>query len=77
MADLFAGGHLRFINGEWRDDNGDPFEIAEVVHGFNKYDYNSAFECSVCGWQCWDTIPGDTEVYNYCPNCGAKMKGGE
>lgn len=31
MAELFAGGHLRFINGAWRDDNGDPVEIAEVV----------------------------------------------
>ena len=31
MAELFAGGHLRFINGAWRDDNGDPVGIAEVV----------------------------------------------
>ena len=23
MAEYFAGGHLRFVNGEWRDDNGD------------------------------------------------------
>ena len=31
MAEIFAGGHLRFTNGAWRDDNGDPVEIAEVV----------------------------------------------
>lgn len=31
MAELFSGGHLRFLNGEWRDDNGDPVEIEKVV----------------------------------------------
>ena len=30
MADYFAGGHLRFANGEWRDDNGDAIEISRV-----------------------------------------------
>lgn len=43
MAELFAGGHLRFINGAWRDDNGDPVEIRQVVWGtvdsvFNNHD---------------------------------------
>ena len=33
MAEYFAGGHLRFINGEWRDDNGDAIEISRVRHG--------------------------------------------
>ena len=33
MADYFAGGHLRFVNGEWRDDNGDAIEISRVRHG--------------------------------------------
>lgn len=32
------------------------------------------FCCSVCGWECSDTIPCDTKTFNYCPNCGAKMK---
>ena len=27
MAEYFAGGHLRFVNGEWRDDNGDAIEF--------------------------------------------------
>lgn len=35
----------------------------------------SLFECSVCHWYDWDTTTGDTSDYNYCPNCGAKMKG--
>lgn len=53
-----------------------PFskEVAEVVHGHNTYDHDSAFECSVCGWSDWDTMTGDGK-YNYCPNCGAKMDG--
>ena len=24
-----------------------------------------------------DTTTGSTSVYNYCPNCGAKMDGGK
>ena len=33
MAEYFAGGHLRFVNGEWRDDNGNAIEISRVRHG--------------------------------------------
>ena len=31
MADLFAGGYLRFQNGAWRDDDGDIVDAVEVV----------------------------------------------
>ena len=32
------------------------------------------YDCSACGE--WFVIGGDTaERYNYCPNCGARMKG--
>ena len=31
MAEYFAGGHLRFVNGEWRDDNGNAIEISRVA----------------------------------------------
>lgn len=51
-------------------------DVRPVVRGFNKLkDYPSLFECSVCGWECGDTVPGDTETYNYCPNCGADVRG--
>ena len=73
MAEYFAGGHLRFVNGEWRDDSGNAIEISRVRHGRwmikqhkifgNSYDY----VCSVCG--CDYALA----EYNYCPNCGAKM----
>ena len=36
---------------------------------------SSAFECSECHWQDWDLFTADSS-YNFCPNCGAKMKGG-
>ena len=48
-------------------------DVAEVRHGHDTKDTPSLFECSVCGWSCWDTYPGDTDEYNFCPNCGAKM----
>ena len=31
MAKYFAGGHLRFVNGEWRDDNGDAIDAVVVT----------------------------------------------
>ena len=31
MAEIFAGGHLRYQQGAWRDDNGDPVDCVEVV----------------------------------------------
>lgn len=57
MAEYFAGGHLRFVNGEWRDDNGDAIEISRVRRGkwileANKertnYRWNVTAECSEC-----------------------------
>ena len=51
-------------------------DAVEVVHGYNiDHDTPSLFECSICHWSCWDTYCGDTDEYNYCPNCGAKMDG--
>ena len=71
MAEYFAGGHLRFVNGEWRDDNGDAIEISHVRHGrWVDTDYEFA-QCSLCKYPvyaAWNTT-------NYCPNCGAKMDG--
>lgn len=48
-------------------------DTTPVRHGqFNRkeYIYGTRFTCSVCGCKC-------TRPYNYCPNCGAKMDGGE
>lgn len=49
--------------------------IKERKEGRNlKAEYKSLYECSECGWECWDTMPCDTVTFNYCPNCGAKME---
>ena len=32
---------------------------------------NAYFECSECGYK------GDTKRYNFCPNCGCRMKGAD
>lgn len=69
MAEYFAGGHLRFIDGEWRDDNGDAVEISRVRHGrWEAYQVPPTMCCSVCDWG--TSIQSD---FKYCPNCGAKM----
>lgn len=38
-------------------------------------EWPSLFECSVCGCCCWDTIPWSISDINFCPNCGADMRG--
>lgn len=59
-------------------DEAPSVDAVPVVHGYNvDREYPSLFECSICHWSCNDTYYGDTEDYNYCPNCGAKMDGGE
>jgi len=53
-------------------------DVQEVRHALDlEEDYPSLFECSACHWSCNDTLCGDTETYNYCPNCGAKINGGK
>ena len=85
MAEYFAGGHLRFVNGEWRDDNGDAIEISRVRHGqwiSLTECANEGVYCSICKKKVWksDYICAwcskknrNKLRSNYCPNCGAKM----
>ena len=57
-------------------------DAVEVVHGewIMVIDENDCecIECPLCGEQFYD---GDNDTFdkpwNYCPNCGAKMDGGE
>lgn len=56
-------------------------DVAEVVHGrwldgaedFTCGQHNA--ECSIC--HCYISWSGCDEDFNYCPNCGAKMDGGD
>ena len=80
MAEYFAGGHLRFVNGEWRDDNGDAIEISRVRHGKWIEKESGLYSCSECGMTCPYDVQADVIEYwtcKYCPNCGAKMDGGD
>ena len=62
---------------------GDVVEMLEKGYhkqseGYNAAKYpDGAFECSVCHFSNWDTTTADTSTYNFCPNCGEKMKGGD
>ena len=70
-------------------DNIPAVDAVEVVHGRNitKQHPVDEFICSVCGYVCqethkyvYDEDAEDWSMYefefNYCPNCGAKMDGG-
>lgn len=69
MDEYFAGGHLRFLDGEWRDDNGDVVDIKEVRRGYwIANEFGRIFICSECS-----EMRGQKE--KYCPSCGANMEG--
>ena len=71
MAEYFAGGHLRFVNGEWRNDDGDIIEISRVRYG--EWETNSDMPdtliCSVCkcGFDMWKHDP-----HNFCSTAGQR-----
>ena len=49
-------------------------DAVPVVHGRgnNMDGYKTRKVCSECGWD----VPEYGKFYSYCPNCGAKMDGG-
>ena len=78
MSEYFAGGNLRFVDGEWRDDDGDMIEISRVRHGRwieppRLYYGAKQYECSLCYSDTFWNKHSITEKYPHCPNCGAKM----
>ena len=81
MAEYFAGGHLRFVNGEWRDDNGDAIEISRVRHGRwvdRIVDENEVIQPWMQRYYCSECLEGGNQSwFKFCPNCGAKMDGGD
>ena len=80
MNKCFAGGHLRYVDGAWRDDNGDvvdiePVRYGEWVHTDKAASWKCKDECGECHYHTADRV--DLSYLNYCPNCGAKMDGGK
>ena len=69
MAEYFAGGHLRFVNGEWRDDSGNAIEISCVRHGRWERTSDGAARCTACKRKMNPSQYG----YAFCGLCGAKM----
>ena len=57
----------------------DAADVAQVRHG--RWEKQSGlYSCSECGMTCPYDAQADVIEYwacNYCPNCGAKMYGGE
>ena len=76
MSEYFAGGHLRFVDGEWRDDDGDMIEVSHVRHGrWGLDEKRYVVYCSECSEPVsyYPNIRDVREENHYCPNCGAKM----
>ena len=52
-------------------------DIAPVRHGrwieHEKYTFGVMYDCSICD----NLILDNGHSWNYCPNCGAKMDGGD
>lgn len=49
----------------------EPADVVQVVHGrWIDADFCGQYECSECGNNAVD-------LYDFCPNCGAKMDGDE
>lgn len=66
--------------GDWLDEI-PAADVVEVIHGHwisqqeaeTINDYGKAYCCSICGHCDWDCT--ESESFNYCPHCGAKMDG--
>ena len=62
----------------WDDVEAAPtVDAVEVVHGRwieqEKYTFGTMYDCSICG----NRILDNGHSWNYCPNCGCRMDGGD
>nr|DAH42605.1 MAG TPA: DNA-directed RNA polymerase [Caudoviricetes sp.] len=63
----------------WEVDAQPAADVAPVVHGQWEYTpqtFNTLgqIRCPFCAW--WSLDQSIDGIYKYCPNCGAKMDGG-
>ena len=59
---LYNAGYRKQKEGEW------------II---NRSPIEAEFKCSECGYSYIEADPQAETEYKFCPNCGAKMKGGE
>ena len=52
-------------------------DVTPVRHGRwieqEKYNFGTMYDCSICG----NRILDNGNAWNYCPNCGCRMDGGD
>ena len=69
MSEYFAGGHLRFVDGEWRDDDGNMIEISPVRHGR----WLPQVVLGQKAWGCSECKTLGSPHWKWCPVCGCRM----
>ena len=62
---LYEAGYRKQSEGEWI--------VARTERSWNNAEYPIERSCSVCGMR---RNIETQEAWNFCPNCGASMKGG-
>ena len=60
---LYWHGYRKQIEGEWK-------EADTIDDGWTQY------RCSDCDWHTESYYKEKHDLHRFCPNCGAKMKGG-
>ena len=77
IAELEAVDAVPVVHGEWTIDGMNEYELSYGCIG-----YEPRYRCSRCGITTESYLrtekpimPEDADFPNYCPNCGAKMKG--
>ena len=78
--DAVGEAHLKGLNPLWELRDVPAADVVPVVHGRWEYDLPTIntygqLRCSICNW--WTLDPSVDRSYSYCPNCGAKMDGGD
>ena len=64
----------------FRLENPELVEYAPVVHGRWEWDTSGLYPkplCNRCGEEPWRKSNHQSDLPNYCPNCGARMDGTE
>ena len=69
---------FKWLSEEFEIVGGDAVFADPVVHGqWEQIGFDKAMDrisCSCCK-EYWNLLDNDTETFNHCPNCGAKMDG--